>query len=256
MEGEISRTKVKSGATRIIKVDPIAPEPEKAEEAAGVIRRGGVVAFPTETVYGLGANGFDPEAVRRVFRIKGRDPRKPLIVLVPDLEKLRLVAEEVPPIARGLIASFWPGALTLIFWASFRLPQELLGAGRSVGVRVPDNAVALALLRKTGVPITAPSANLSGSRDPVSSGEVYDQLKGKIDLILDGGAMKDRTPSTVLDLSGQVPTVLRVGRVPIEQIREVIPTVKVGTGLNLAMPPNPGRDERLCWVSGGRRPSG
>lgn len=216
--------------SRVIRVDPVNPEPEGIKQAAEVIRRGGVVAFPTETVYGLGANALNPQAVRRVFHIKGRDPQKPLIVLINAQEGLRPLVEEVPSLAQRLMALFWPGALTLVLKASPRLARELLGRGNSVGVRIPDHPVALALLREAGVPLTGPSANLSGTRNPISSEEVYEQLRNRIDLILDGGRMDDRTPSTVLDLTRSVPTVLRVGRIPVERIREVIPTVEVNAG--------------------------
>src|SRR5438874_1626045 len=174
-------------STRVLTVDPVDPRPATLAEAAEVLRRGGLVAFPTETVYGLGANALDAAAVRRVFAAKGRPPNNPLIVHVADAADVPAVAAAWPDVAERLATHFWPGPLTLVLPRGSALPDEVTVGGPTVAVRVPAHPVALALLRAAGVPVAAPSANRSGHLSPTSAAHVIKGLQDRIDLILDGG---------------------------------------------------------------------
>ncbi len=191
------------------------------DEAARLLRAGQVVAFPTETVYGLGADAFDAEAVARIFAAKERPADNPVIVHVADVDAARGVVGEFPRLAEEA-SRLWPGALTLVLRRGPRVPDIVTAGGATVGVRVPAHPVALALLRKFGGPIAAPSANRSGRPSPTLAGHVLADLAGRIELILDGGATEVGLESTVVDMTGEVPLVLRRGGVTIEQLREVL----------------------------------
>jgi L-threonylcarbamoyladenylate synthase len=184
-------------------------------QAAQVLRNGGLLAFPTETFYGLGAAGLDAVAVRRVFAVKGRPASMPLLLLVDSRAMAASVATEIPPRASELMARHWPGALTLVLGAAPGVPAEVTAGTGTVGVRVPAHAVARALVRALGEPVTAPSANPTGAPPPVTAGEVLAQLGGAIDLILDAGATPGGTPSTVLDVTVDPPRVIRQGAVVV-----------------------------------------
>lgn len=202
-------------------VDPGCPDATILADAARIIRTGGLVAFPTETVYGLGADGMNPDAIRRVYRVKGRALTKPLLVLIADPSWLHDLVAAVPDTAMPLMQTFWPGPLTLTFQAAPAVPPELLGGGTTIGVRMPGHAVALALTRAAGRPVTAPSANRSGAPNPLRAQDVASALDGEIDLILDGGASVDRVPSTVVDVTTSPPTFIRPGRIPFDEILRV-----------------------------------
>ena len=199
--------------TRVIAVEPLGPARSALHEAAAVLRAGGLVAFPTETFYGLGAAALDPGAVRRVFEIKGRPDGKPVLVLVDSIAMLDAVALEVPPRARTLMAAHWPGALTLVFRARSEVPAEVTAGTGTVGVRLSAHAVARALVTALGQPITAPSANPSGSTPPTTGAAVLAHFGGRLDLLLDGGATTGGEPSTVLDVTVDPPRVVRAGAV-------------------------------------------
>jgi len=199
--------------TRVIAVEPLGPARSALHEAAAVLRAGGLVAFPTETFYGLGAAALDPGAVRRVFEIKGRPDDKPVLVLVDSVAMLDAVALEVPPRARTLMAAHWPGALTLVFRARSEVPAEVTAGTGTVGVRLSAHAVARALVTALGQPITAPSANPSGSTPPTTGAAVLAHFGGRLDLLLDGGATTGGEPSTVLDVTVDPPRVVRAGAV-------------------------------------------
>jgi L-threonylcarbamoyladenylate synthase len=199
--------------TRVIAVEPLGPASSALHEAAAVLRAGGLVAFPTETFYGLGAAALDPGAVRRVFEIKGRPDGKPVLVLVDSVAMLDAVALEVPPRARTLMAAHWPGALTLVFRARSEVPAEVTAGTGTVGVRLSAHAVARALVTALGQPITAPSANPSGSTPPTTGAAVLAHFGGRLDLLLDGGATTGGEPSTVLDVTVDPPRVVRAGAV-------------------------------------------
>ena len=190
--------------------------------AAQVVLDGGVVAFPTETVYGLGANALDEKAVGRVFEIKGRSPDKPLIVLVRNRRELKALVREFSPSAKVLMDRFWPNGLTLVLEASPKVPGEVLGGGSTIGLRISGNRVVRALLDLARVPLTASSANLAGHLPPVTAQEVQEQLGDRVDLILDGGKASLATPSTILDVRQEPATLLRQGRVPLAEIRRVV----------------------------------
>ena len=187
------------------------------KEAAAVLAKGGLVAFPTETFYGLGANALDAEAVRRVFVAKGRPESKPVLVLVDSVEMAESLVKEVPAAARKLMSRYWPGPLTLVFKAIASAPEELTGGTGTIGIRLPRHPVAFELVHAAGVPLTAPSANLSGVPPPTTAADVTRALSGKIDLILDGGATAGGLPSTILDVTVTPPRLLRRGALEIPE---------------------------------------
>lgn len=229
---------------KVVKVSMQRPDPKIIAEAARIIRNGGLVIFPTETVYGLGADAFNARAVAKIFKAKGRPEGKPLIVHVAKKSTIAELAQGIPSIARKLVRAFWPGPLTLVLSARARLPKLVTGlsaqsaivpsmalsaqvgkmgktgkreaartvAARTVAVRMPDHAVARALIMASG-PIAAPSANFSGEPPPRSIKEIPQALLEKVDLILDAGPTRVKVPSTVLDLTTQPPVILRKGAI-------------------------------------------
>ncbi len=206
--------------TRVLPVDALHPDAEAIEEAAGVLRRGGLVAFPTETVYGLGANARDADAVDRIFAAKGRPASDPLIVHIASIDMLDQVTQTVPPLARELVSRFFPGPLTLVLRRHPSIPPNVSAGRDTVAVRMPSHPVALALLRASGLPIAAPSANLFSRPSPTTAQHVLDDLRGRVDIVLDSGATTVGVESTVLDLTQEPPVVLRPGGVPVEALRE------------------------------------
>lgn len=204
-----------------------ASDPEAIRRAADIILAGGTVAFPTETVYGLGADGLNPLAVRRVFSVKGRPPDNPIILHISGPEMLPAVAREVPEVAHGLVKEFWPGPLTLVLRKREGVPDEVTAGLETVAVRCPDHPVALALIRAVGRPLAAPSANRSGRLSPTDAGDVIEELGGRVDAILDGGPTVLGVESTVVDLTSSPPAVLRPGALPPEEIRRVLPDLFV-----------------------------
>lgn len=199
--------------TRCLCVDVSAPEPHIIAEAAALIRAGGLVAFPTETVYGLGANALDAAAARAIFVAKERPATDPLIVHIADMEALQVVVAAIPPVVGELARAFWPGPLTLILPRGEAVPLVVTGGRDTVAVRVPGHPVARALIAAAGVPIAAPSANRFGHTSPTTAAHVLVDLAGRIDLVLDGGPTPIGVESTVLDLTAPQPTVLRPGGV-------------------------------------------
>lgn len=200
--------------TRVVAVDPSSPSSSAIADAAAVLEAGGVVAFPTETFYGLGVAALDAAAVRRLFALKGRPESRPILVLVDDPARVDRVAL-LTGAARELIARHWPGALTLVLPARTSVPQELTAGTGTIGVRQSAHPVARALVAALGAPVTAPSANLTGGPPPSSAQEVLAVFDGRIDLILDGGPTPGGLPSTVLDVTVDPPRVLREGAVRV-----------------------------------------
>jgi len=194
--------------------------PEALQTALDLLRAGEVIAFPTDTVYGVGALAFDTNAAREIYRVKQRPPEKALPILLGDFSQVQQVAAEVTPLARKLAAAFLPGALTIILPKHPKLPREV-SALDTVGVRVPDHAFARALLRAAGA-MAVSSANLSGAANPVDAGEVYAQLKGSLPLILDGGRTRGSVPSTVVDCCGSKPVILREGPISADEIQALL----------------------------------
>ena len=212
--------------TKTLQVDPDCPGTEAIAEAAERLRTGDLVAFPTETVYGLGANALDAEAVARIFAAKGRPARNPLIVHVADVESVLDLVTVWPETAQRLAEAFWPGPLTLVLPRHARIPDIVTGGGPTVGVRIPAHPVALALLRAAGVPVAAPSANRSLQLSPTRAEHVALSLGGRIPLILDGGATSGGIESTVVDLSGDVPRLLRPGLLGPTQIEAIVGPIR------------------------------
>lgn len=199
-------------------VDKDKPAHEIIEQAAALIKAGGLVAFPTETVYGLGADAFNPKAVRRIYEVKGRSWQNPLLVHISRLEQVYGLVEAVSPLAHSLMDEFWPGPLSIILPKSPLLPVEVTGGQPTVGLRMPRHKVALALIDKAG-PLAATSANRSGRPSPVTATHVCDDLKGDIAAILDAGATGIGLESTLIDLSQAKPVVLRTGGVPLAELQ-------------------------------------
>ena len=208
--------------TELLSVDPISPEPERIARAAAVLHRGGLVAFPTETVYGLGANALDAAAIAGIFRAKGRPANNPLIVHVPEARDALPLVADWPDTAERLAQRFWPGPLTLVLPKKVVVPDIVTAGGPTVAVRVPAHPVALALLRAAGIPIAAPSANRSTQLSPTRAEHVIRGLDGLIDLILDGGPTTGGLESTVLDVTTSPPRLLRPGLVGQAEIEAVI----------------------------------
>lgn len=199
-----------------------AADPAAIAEAAELLRAGRLVGFPTETVYGLGANALDPAAVARIFEAKGRPATNPLIVHVASVEAARELATNWPEIADRLTARFWPGPLTLVVEKGGRVPDIVTANGPTVGLRVPDHPAALALLQAAGVPIAAPSANRSEEVSPTTARHVFDSLGDRVDLILDGGPTNVGIESTVLDVTCEPPRILRPGMVSEKMLHSVV----------------------------------
>jgi L-threonylcarbamoyladenylate synthase len=196
-------------------------------EAAAFIRQGGIVAFPTETVYGLGANVFDAQAVARIFEAKMRPADNPLIAHVGNLEQIKLLAAEITPPAQKFIEAFFPAPLTLVLPKSKEVPLLATANLETIGVRMPKNALAQEFLRHCGVPVVAPSANLSGKPSPTGWQAVLEDLNGRIDCILQGEATEIGLESTVVDCTADVPLILRSGAVSLEDLRRIVPATEI-----------------------------
>lgn len=198
-----------------------AADENSISTAAAVLQAGGVVAFPTETVYGLGANGLNGKAASAIFTAKGRPAENPLSLLVADRQMVDMVAEEIPEVAEKLIKAFCPGPLTIILKKKAVVPSIVAGGLDTIGVRIPDNDVALNLIKKAGFPLAAPSANLSGRPSPTSAEAVRADLDGRIPLIIDGGSCQLGVESTIVDCTKEVPVILRPGAITKEQLSDV-----------------------------------
>ncbi len=215
---------------RLVRVDAASPDQAAIDEAARVLRAGGLVAFPTETVYGLGANALDVAAVRRVFSAKGRPAFNPLIVHAPDRNAAAALAAEWTQTAERLAQVFWPGPLTLVVRKVETIPDEVTAGLPTVGLRVPRHPVAQALLRSAGFPIAAPSANPFTGVSPTTGEHVERGLGGRVDLVLDAGPSPVGIESAVLDVSGEVPVLLRHGTIPNEELSAVAGDLAVFEG--------------------------
>lgn len=234
--------------TEIIKIEDINTEKQKIKKASEIIKTGGLVAFPTETVYGLGANALDEEAVLKIFKAKGRPSDNPLIVHISDIEQIDQLVKKVPEKAKILMEKFWPGPLTLLFEKSDKVPLKTSGGLNTVAIRMPDNEIALDLIRQSRLPIAAPSANTSGRPSPTSASHVKEDLDGKIDMIIDGGNTGVGLESTVLDISTDIPTILRPGAITIEDLKSIFSKVEYDKALETEnkniIPKSPGQKYR------------
>lgn len=212
--------------TKVIKIQP-GPLDGQLFEAAEVLRDGGLVAFPTETVYGLGANALDEAAAKKIYAAKGRPSDNPLIAHVSSFEEVEPLVASVPDMARRLMEAFWPGPLTLIFPKSPLVPYGTTGGLDTVAVRMPKDAVANRLIALAGIPVAAPSANTSGRPSPTTAAHVLQDMDGRIDMVIDGGPVGIGVESTIVDVSGSVPVVLRPGAVTMEMLCGVLGEVQV-----------------------------
>lgn len=213
--------------TRILRIDDIKKDYAAIEEAAKLIQSGQVVAFPTETVYGLGANALAAEGVQKIFAAKGRPADNPLIVHVSKYREVDGLVKKLPSKAGQLMEVFWPGPLTMIMEKSSMVPSEVTAGLDTVAIRMPKHPVAARLIQESGVPIAAPSANRSGHTSPTTAEHVLEDMEGRIPLILDGGRCSVGLESTVLDLTAEVPVILRPGGITGEMLERVLGQVKV-----------------------------
>lgn len=208
--------------TKILEIDSADAGKTDIQEAAELIRAGELVAFPTETVYGLGADALRPEASHKIYEAKGRPSDNPLIVHIAEFEDLVSIARETPRQAKLLADAFWPGPLTMIVWKNDRVPYETTGGMETVAVRMPDHPVALRLIRESGRLLAAPSANLSGRPSPTEAAHVARDMDGRIPMILDGGAVGIGIESTIIDLTEETPMILRPGYITREMLADVL----------------------------------
>ena len=211
--------------TKVIRISPIVIAEDKLEEIAGILQEDGVIVYPTETFYGLGTNGYSEKAVKKVYRLKKREPLKPLSVVISDLSMLRKITSGDLLAFQPLFAEFWPGPLTLILRASSAIPDVLLGENGTIGVRLTAHPWVRALVRYTRFPITATSANISGETPISSPKQAKELFEGSVDIIVDGGKTKGFLPSTVVDLSGKAPRLVREGAVPSARLKKHLPSL-------------------------------
>lgn len=199
--------------------------------ATAVLQQGGLVAMPTETVYGLAANALDPSAVSKIFKAKGRPSDNPLIIHIGSREQLPALVKEVSSVAKKLMDAFWPGPLTLVFFASSIVP-DIVSAGLStVAIRFPSHPIAQELINSSGLVLAAPSANTSGKPSPTTAQRVLEDLDGKVEVIIDGGRVDVGLESTVLDVTGEIPTILRPGKITKKMLEEVVGKIAVDPAL-------------------------
>lgn len=214
--------------TKLVKIEDTKQiKDEELAEAAQILRDGGLVAFPTETVYGLGANALDEAAAKKIYAAKGRPSDNPLIAHISCLEELKPLVAYIPEAGRKLAEAYWPGPLTMVFPKSNIVPYGTTGGLDTVAVRMPSDPVANRLIKLAGVPVAAPSANTSGRPSPTTAQHVWQDMEGKIEMILDGGPVGIGVESTIVDVSGDVPTLLRPGAITMEMLRETVGRVEI-----------------------------
>ena len=203
------------------------PRAENIGDAVTALRRGEVIVFPTETLYGLGADALNPAAIEKVFQLKGRDPGSPIPVLVADRDMMNALVAEVPPIAEKLIAAFWPGALTIILPARQNIPRPLMNSTGGVGVRISSQAIAAELVQTLGRPLTATSANPSGKAPARTVEEAKDYFTGQIEIYVDAGALTSKTGSTVIEIGIETARIIREGEIDRSELQQVIGKGKI-----------------------------
>lgn len=208
--------------TKVIRIDEHNMDMALIEEAGDIIKAGGLVAFPTETVYGLGGDALNPLSSEKIYRAKGRPSDNPLIVHIADMEKLDMIVREVPEDARKLAERFWPGPLTMILHKSEAVPRETTGGLDTVAVRMPVHPVARALIRAAGGYVAAPSANLSGRPSPTVAKYVIEDMDGRIEMVIDGGDVEIGLESTIIDLTSEKPTILRPGFITERKLSQAL----------------------------------
>lgn len=206
----------------IVKVDPQNPDKKTIQKACSILKGGGLVAFPTETFYGLGADALNDQALKKLFALKRREHAKPLLVIIAQKKQLNALVSEIPPAAEKLMNRFWPGPLTIIFKARKELPSLLTGGTDTVGIRIPSYPVAKHLSLAFGLPLTATSANLSGGKNPTTAQDVRDQLGEGVDIVLDAGQTAGRKGSTIIDVTVSPPRIVREGDVPVDEVEKIV----------------------------------
>ena len=230
--------------TKYYSINPNQINSEPLIQAAAVINAGGLVAFPTETVYGLGADGLRTDSVKKIYQAKGRPSDNPLILHIQDAKEVEPLVKKITGPARILMDKFWPGPLTLIFEKSDLVPDTVSGGLHTVAIRLPENKIARELIRLAGTPIAAPSANTSGRPSPTKASHVLEDLDGKIDMVLDGGSCDIGLESTVVDVTQDHPIILRPGKITLEQLQELFPNASYDQHLvdrtETAKPRSPG----------------
>ncbi len=213
--------------TKVIRIDMNADLDAQLQEAAEVLRRGGLVAIPTETVYGLGANALDEAAAKKIYEAKGRPSDNPLIAHISCIEELPALVAEIPEAGRKLAEAYWPGPLTMVFPKRDVVPYGTTGGLETVAVRMPSDPIANRLIKLAGVPVAAPSANKSGRPSPTKAEHVVEDMDGRIEMIIDGGEVGIGVESTIVDVSGEVPMLLRPGAITMEMLRETLGEVEI-----------------------------
>lgn len=208
--------------TKILKIDCKQIDRELIKISADILKKGGIVAFPTETVYGLGANALDGEAVAKIFKAKGRPSDNPLIVHIANIKDIKALVKNISRDGQKLMKDFWPGPLTLIFEKSHLIPEEVSPGLTTVAIRMPSHPIAKSLIEEAGIPIAAPSANISGKPSPTKGQHVIGDLDGRVDAIIAGGSCNVGVESTVLDISGEIPLILRPGGVTKEMLEKAL----------------------------------
>jgi len=211
-----------STKTKIVKINSKKPQLGLLKKVAEIILKDGVIGYPTETVYGLGANALNSFSVKKVFQLKGREKQKPILIISPAIEQVKRLVSSFPEQAEILANHFWPGPLTMVLEASPQLPEWLLGGGERIGIRMPSNTICLELLKLCGVPITSTSANISGERNPTSAGEVLKNFGDKLDLIIDGGKSMSQIASTVVSVEDDKIVLIREGAISKQKIEKAI----------------------------------
>lgn len=215
----------------MVVIHDVEKDKEKINEAGAIVRSGGLVAFPTETVYGLGANGLAGDTISAIYKAKGRPSDNPVILHVPDQKSVQGLVKEISPLAKRLMDTFWPGPLTIIFPRSVLVPDRATGGLETVAIRCPSDPIAQAFLKAAGVPVAAPSANISGRPSPTTAQAVYHDMKGRISMILDGGHSVIGLESTVVECQGEEVIILRPGKITKEILETVASHVSYDTHL-------------------------
>lgn len=216
----------------------LKPDEKSLALAGELLRKGELVGMPTETVYGLSANALDGKAIEKIFKAKGRPMDNPLIVHIADISQVKDLVSSFPEKAQALAKAFWPGALTIVMPCSKNVPTQVTAGLSTVAVRFPSHKTALEIIKRAGVPLAAPSANLSGSPSPTTAQHVYSDLNGKIPLIIDGGESNVGVESTVITVATEVPTLLRPGGITVEQLENVIGKINIDKGVTQMLDAN------------------